>query len=259
MDESYRGTYRSSAMVMDYPGGAYACYGPSGAMYPPVCFGQTPPGRVRVVGWSWTGLTPSGQTPHLWAIVNLVGQYADGTFTITGPVTQGTATDPFPGRRWPLSTPCPTPAEGRAPVRPSVATLDASDLAATYAKAQNGFGAMWVDERNPAGVPYSRPYDPLTFVLNISTTGDTAALEHGIRQIWGGALCVSHTDHSAEQLQQVKAALEKDPLAVRVVTEEQTGQVRLEVLRATYQEQQKLDTQFGAGTVRLYGWLEPTS
>jgi hypothetical protein len=66
-------------------------------------------------------------------------------------------------------------------------------------------------------------------VLNLRFTGEPAGRERSVRQVWGGALCVSGAEHT-------EAAL-----------------VAVQQLR------QEVDRRYGAGTVILDGWLRPLS
>lgn len=78
-----------------------------------------------------------------------------------------------------------------------------------------------------------------------------------IREVWGGALCVSTAERTMAELQQVQRQLREFEGMLSSGIDEVTAQVGITVLVATEGLQQELDDRYGAGVVRLFGTLEP--
>jgi len=257
VDESYAGRYRTDAIVLNFgPTDARACFGPMTASVPPHCLSPGTSGWLELPGWSWKGLVPAGGST-LYGAFALVGHYGGSTFTLTEPAKPSTSAPLWLGRRPPMSSPCPEPTGGWTPVDPSRATADSWSLAAEHAQRETGFGASWIDERDPNGVPDNRLPDPKTFVLNVSTTGDLAAMQTAVRQIWGGALCVSRAAYTGVALANAQRALTNRPGILQIYLDGRTSQLEVTVIRATVQRQRELDREFGPGTIRQYGALAP--
>jgi hypothetical protein len=130
-----------------------------------------------------------------WGSYVLMGTWDGGRpllapeeFTLTEPAVADDGTVKRPASRFTaISTPCPQPAGGWRPVDPARATSSAFEAASRRAQAERGFGGLWTHQQNGKG----NANDPRKFVLNVTTTGDVAAMERKLREIWGGSMCVS--------------------------------------------------------------------
>jgi len=262
VDAGYGGRYRASGVVLQSrEHGPQLCLGSIATSLPPQC------GGPAIVGWSWTGLAHDDQRGTQWGSFTVVGRYDGTRFTLTQPAT---APDPtgsgFPASQ-DLTSPCPEPAGGWTPVNPATATDAALNAANDLAQKQKGFGMLWVDQHFPPGEspgpstespnPKAIPNDPTRIVLNISTTGDQAAMERAVRAVWGGNLCVSEAIRTDAELRRVQEAVTATPGFLMAGANGFTGQVEVTVIRATVQQQSAFDARFGAGVVRLTGVLAP--
>ena len=157
-----------------------------------------------------------------------------------------------------LVTPCPEPPEGWQPVDPGRATGKAFRDAMRRARATDGFGDLWIDQQiPPKQLTEWNSNDPKRFVLNIATTGDVGAMESGVREVWGGSLCVSQSPRSAAELAAIRRSLSEIPGLLTVGSNGRAGQVEVGLVLATEELQAKLDERYGEGAVRLFGQLEP--
>ncbi|MCA2230233.1 hypothetical protein [Nonomuraea aurantiaca] len=100
------------------------------------------------------------------------------------------------------TTQCPVPAGGWRAVDPAKATQPAMDAALQRAREAGDFGGAWIDQNYGDPPPTTaadfeaRGNDPKRLVLNVTFTGDPAARETWLREVWGGALCVGRVRHT---------------------------------------------------------------
>ena len=249
--DGYDGRFRTRATVLESPDlGPRLCYAVAES-YPPQCSG-TP-----IAGWDWSTVRAESAHGTTWGEYVVTGTYDGETFTLTEPAE--------PARGLPhaidddaLVTPCPAPAGGWRPVDPATATQAALEAAAREAEQADGYAGLWIDQRIPADeISEQNANNPKRFVLNIRTTGDVSVMEAAVRAVWGGSLCVSPAVRSAAQLDGIAQALPELPGLISKTSNEQTGQVWLDLVVARTSLQRDLDQRFGAGTVRLFGLLEP--
>ena len=257
VDDAYRGRYRAVGTVLEATGkGPQLCLGAIAASLPPQCSG---PG---IVGWSWQTIPHEQHGGTRWGSFVVVGRYDGTSFTLTEPATVPGAHDTQPLDQPQLDTPCPTPSGGWHPPDPATATYPAFETAFRVAGQQAGFGALWIDQQgalddgSTAGAT-AVANDPTHFVLNVTTTGDVAAMERVLRTVWGGSLCVTRARRTSAELARTRAALTGTPGMLSVSSDDRAGQVLLTVLRATSGLRRDLDHRFGAGAVRLTGALQP--
>lgn len=245
--------YTVTSTVMEAPGrGLQLCLGGIAESYPPQC------GGLELVGWDWDAVdgeeSASGST---WGSFTVVGTYDDETqtFTLTEPprAPEPVTQDPDPGVD--ISTPCPLPDSGWHVVDPATATDAAMSAAIQHARAQPDVGGVWVDQSiNPAAdaevIDEMAMNDPQRLVLNISFTGDLERHEAEIREIWGGALCVSEAPRSAAELERIVEELvgDDDRTYWWIGVSETEGVVNASV---TVDDglQSELDARYGEGVV----------
>ncbi len=210
-----------------------------------------------MIGWSWDAVLHAGVHGTRYGLYQVVGHFDGERFTLTEPATvlddapqrPPPAPDPFERRR---GTPCPPPAGGWRPVDPATATHEALQRLIEVAEADPGHSALWVDQNVPPGEVDQRDNNPARIIVNVATTGDTAALERRLRAVWGGALCVSRGARSVADL----ARIQQDIDVPRVLTARpnaRAGRLHLTVIRATTQLQADLDARYGPGSVNLIG------
>lgn len=131
-----------------------------------------------------------------------------------------------------------------------------------YARSRPTFGGAWVDQSiNPAlddePVDEARANDPTRLVLNLTFPDDVARHEEAIREMWGGALCVSEASVSAAELAEIRAQVEA---AVGELLFSSVDEVRGRVEVGVPVDgglQQRLDERYGSGVVEVRAQLRP--
>jgi len=247
--DGYDGRFRAVATVLESPEhGPQLCHTVMDS-YPPQCGG---PG---VSGWDWSAVAHESASGTRWGGYVLVGTFDGETFALTEPavVDDGSVERPQSDQAN-FATPCPEPAGGWSPVDPDRATDAAFQQAIRIAQAADGYGGLWVDQPTTGAEGAN---DPRRFVLNVTTTGDVAALQNAIREVWGGSLCVSPAVRDEATLLDVQNALSGDPGVMGSAPDITTGRLVVQVFVATSELQRTYDERYGAGTVRLEGVLIP--
>ena len=154
--------------------------------------------------------------------------------------------------------PCPEPDGGWAPPDPGTATQEALHQAIGLARSSQGFAGLWVDQGLPsAQLTEANANDPKRLVLVVTSTGDLAALEADLRDVWGGNLCVAPAGRSLAELRPALRAVGELPGPVSSGYDEVRHRVQATVIVATEQMQRDLDAEYGAGAVALSGVLVP--
>jgi hypothetical protein len=94
----------------------------------------------------------------------------------------------------------------------------------------------------------------------VHVTGDVAAAERDLREIWGGALCVSSAEHTQAELAAIQADIDETAEAIGLTsssTDVVTGVIRVEVVVDDGTLQADYDERFGPDRVVVTSWLVP--
>lgn len=246
--------YEVTATVLQAPDEpAMLCLGAILTSYPPQC------GTVPIPNWDWVAVDDEARAAGVtWGEWHLVGTFDGETFTLVDP-PEVPRSSPQPPRDEFLS-PCPEPAGGWRPVDPSRTTDGAMSEVLKAAKARPGFAGAWFDQldERPGG-----RNDPHRIVINAAFTGNLETHERALREIWGGALCVSHHDHTEERLREIQDELmggtaeEAGLLVLSAGVDVIDNVVALEVAVADPAAAAALDERYGEGVVRISGTLQP--
>jgi hypothetical protein len=230
--------------------------------YPPQC------GGPEVVGWDWDSVESESASGTTWGSYLVTGTWDGQRFTLTRPPApdDGSLTPELEAPD--LTSPCAEPAGGWQPADPATATQDSLAAALARAAAEPGYAGSWLDQSylDRAGeVDQSESEaaanDPSRLVLNLRFTGDLAQREQAIREVWGGALCLSGAAHTEAELLDIQQRLHQDlPDAVLGSgVDPVANAVVAQVLVADPGLQRELDDRYGEGTVIQDGWLRPAS
>lgn len=247
----------TGTVLQDHRHGPQLCMNVA-TSYPPQC------GGADVVGWDWKAVEFESSGETKWGEYRLVGTWDGKRLTLTEPPGKPAVRTPSSEDTAPKSTsPCPEPPEGWKPVDPRKATDEAMHAAMTRASTAPEFAGGWIDQGYlsklpPDAKPSEAANDPARYVLNLRFTGDLAGRERWIREVWGGALCVSGAEHSQAELTKIQNRLaeEVDGLqgsGISVVD----NRVEATVFVITDELQHTLDTRYGPGVVVLRGFLRP--
>ncbi|MFG6194680.1 hypothetical protein [Nonomuraea sp. JJY05] len=220
---------------------------------PPQC------GGPDVVGWDWNKVDHESQGGVKWGEYRVVGTWDGSRLTLTEP--PGAPRKAAPTQEEDLTSPCPAPEGGWRPVDPAKATQQALDRALARAGTAKEFAGAWIDRSQMKELPpeSTEADDPRRLVLNLKFTGDLSGREAWIREVWGGALCVSGAARSQSELEAIQREIEAE-LGDGLVSASPSvlrNQVTAQVWVATDEQRRDLDAKHGAGAVALNGVLRP--
>jgi len=243
--DGYDGRFRTWATVLDSPEhGPQLCHSVADS-YPPQC------GGPDIVGWDWAAVPAESANGTTWGGYLLVGTFDGATFTLTQPavVDDGTVRNPL-SSEVDFTAPCPEPSGGWRPVDVARTTGTLLREAMELAQGSAGHAGVWVDQKGPGN------NDPRQLVLVLRTTGDVGALEKLVREVWGGALCVTDARFTEAELLAAQATLSGEPGVSGSAVDSVGNRLELSVYVATEARQRDLDARFGVGAVRQLGLLE---
>jgi hypothetical protein len=138
------------------------------------------------------------------------------------------------------------------------ATREALETAVRRAQGSAHYAGSWLDngylERHGG-----EPNDPRRLVLNMAFTGDLEENERRIREVWGGALCVSPARYTETELVRIMETVTVGiPGGVSSgAVDTVANQVVVTVYFATDDLQHYLDARHGPGAVRAEGIFKP--
>ncbi|MFI7126529.1 hypothetical protein ACIBQ1_12615 [Nonomuraea sp. NPDC050153] len=222
---------------------------------PPQC------GGPDVVGWDWNKVDHESQGGVKWGEYRVVGTWDGARLTLTEP--PGAPAKAASARQVDFTSPCPAPDGGWRPVDPAKATQQAMEQAMSRAGAVEEFAGAWIDQSYMEGKPAESPEanDPLRLVLNLKFTGDLSGREAWIREVWGGALCVSGAARTEGELREIQREVEAE-LGGGLVSASSNvlrNQVDVLVWAATDEQRRGVEAEHGAGAVMLDSVLRPVA
>jgi hypothetical protein len=259
--------------VLDDGDGARLCLGAVLESYPPQC------GGPLLGGWGWDAYGGHYEEANgvRWGEFHVVGRYDGGGWDGTIEVSAVTPAADWDGERPPyqetsFDTPCPEPDGGWQVLDPDTTTHEHLDRAVAAAEGLDGYAGLWLDQSpNPAHARAQEPdvdwtddaeyamNDPMLLILNVQVTGDVAAAESALREVWGGMLCVSEAGRTEAELHAIQEAVGDTPDQLGAWSDSRTGQVHLEVMYDDGTLQATLDEEYGDGVVRVHSALVPAT
>lgn len=246
------GPYRASGTVLESPEhGPQLCHNVLTSL-PPQCAG------IELVGWDWAAVDgEESMNGTTWGEYQVTGTWDGARLTLTeppGPPSYEPAQTPDFG------TPCPEPAGGWQVIDPARTTDGTLNDAIIAANNRADFAGLWLDQPIRGTLSEANANDPTNLILNVRVTGEVAAAEADLREIWGGALCVTAAEFTEEELLGIQAEIGQDPGSINLLSsglDSQTGTIVVMValddgtLQATY------DLRYGPGVVKVVSWLRP--
>ncbi|MGP4109565.1 hypothetical protein ACTWP5_01435 [Streptomyces sp. 4N509B] len=149
--------------------------------------------------------------------------------------------------------PCARPEDGWIA---DPAKTDESDFAAVMRRAKEldtyaGAWSEYIDQEELAGENHPST-DPTNAIVVAAYTGDPAAHEAELRELWGGGLCLVGAEHTYEELNEVRDALTDEfPDIDNPVVDEPENVVRAMTPELTPELRAAVEERFGEGVVRL--------
>ncbi|WP_204016949.1 hypothetical protein [Sphaerimonospora thailandensis] len=252
--------YQADGFVLaDARHGPQLCAGVAFSM-PPQCAGPD------IVGWDWNTVDHDAQGGVRWGDYHVVGTWDGERLTLTEPPRPAKRPDAPPDRSDFIPSPCPEPIGGWRPVDPAKATDQAIDAAIDLAKKIPGYAGGWLDQSYLDEIEGYDPRDPIEgyandperLVLNLRFTGDPAVHEPAIREVWGGALCLSHAEQTRARLHAIQKRIEKEIKGLYSIgTDELKDHVDVGAWVVTEELRREVEERYGKGLVVLHSFLEP--
>lgn len=261
--------YETVATVLEGPdGGPFLCHAVDASL-PPQC------GGPEIVGWDWSQVTAETAADTTWGDYFLVGSWDGQRFHLAEPARLPEKADlkHLRTEESDFTTPCPEPEGGWTPVDPGTTTEEAMQEAMARARSAPDYAGSWLDQSYLDDIGgggdstdadladrEQAANDPARLVLNLRFTGDLAEREQDIREVWGGALCLTGAEHTERELLDIQQQLHADLDDVTSSgIDVRANAVTVQVLVATVALQADLDQRYGAGTVSVVGLLQPRS
>ncbi|ROO84462.1 hypothetical protein EDD29_1987 [Actinocorallia herbida] len=221
---------------------------------PPGCSG------ADVVGWDWNAVAHESRNAVKWGEYTVVGTWDGTRLTLTEP--PGEPRERVPDEPDPFASPCPVPDGGWRPVDPAKATERTLAAAMDVARRSPLFAGTWVDQSHLGDGPVTETEgnDPKRLVLNLRFTGDLQENERRVREVWGGALCVSPAAHTESELNAVQSRVHRDfPAAQGSGVDTVGNRVSVQFYVVTDDLRRELDAKYGPGVVHASGVLLPVT
>ena len=251
-------TTRSPMMVLDDGDGADLCLGAVQESLPPQCSGPD------LVGWDWADhegyYEDSGGVR--WGEFVVTGTFDGTDITVTEAVPATEWTGPAPATEVDFSSPCPEP-PGGWPSDP--VPVSAHDVVFQAAQRLPEYAGGWItqrDPRDPEEIDQTLADDPeagiLPPIVNIRVTGDPAAAEAQLREVWDGPLCVIPAERTETELRTIQDEVTTSAHGtLSSSVDVMTGTVDLGVTYDDGTLQAELDERYGEGVVRVHSALVP--
>lgn len=257
--------YQVRATVLQAPGtGPQLCNAVADS-YPPQC------GGPEVIGWDWDAVEAETASGTTWGSYLLTGSWDGERFTLTGPAEPDDGSLPRDAAEPDFTSLCPAPnGGGWAPLDPAITTQAGLEAAFALAAEDPGYAGGWIDQPGLRAQPdrgsdasalEEAANDPTRLVLNLRFTGNAGTREPAIRQVWGGALCLTGAARTETELLEIQQQLHQD-LPDRVLSsgvDVRANAVTAQMFVADPALQRDLDERYGPGAVILDGWLRPVS
>lgn len=247
--------YTATSTVLESPDhGPQLCLGVVNHSDPPQC------GGPDVIGWDWDAVEgEESKAGTTWGRYTVVGTWDGEALILTEPPSPAEVTDTPQRDEDPIGTPCPEPPGGWQVLDPSSTSDESLDAAISHANSQPTVGGVWMDQSiNPQPLEEGKANDPAKLILNVSFTDDLERHEDAIREIWGGALCVTEASFSIAELLEIRAEVEAvvSDLHLSSGIDEVAGQVEVTVA-VDEGFQDRFDERYGAGVVAVRAALRP--
>ena len=230
--------------------GPQLCLGAVAASLPPQC------GGPDLLGWDWAAVDgEESRNGTTWARLHVTVAVSGDDYTLvsSGPPREDVDRDPLPD----LTAPCPEPSGGWKPVDPERTTEPAFGAANAYVQAQPDAAGFWVDYISDGS---SEMADAGNMIAVARFTDDLSRHERELREVWGGALCVTDAEHTTTELRaimtELSAELGPSGRLLGVNDDEVANTVTVEV---TLDDglQREMDRRYGPGLVEVRGQLQP--
>ena len=241
--------------VLDDGDGPELCLGGVAESYPPQC------GGPRLVGFDWRD--HAGQFEQAngvrWGEFAVSGRFDGVSFEVDDVVPAALYDAVAPADDDRFATPCPEPEGGWRVLDAERTTAETMQATFERASGLEGYAGAWMDQsRNPASGGdggEEQMNDPAYVTVNVRVTGDVKAAEAELREVWGGALCVSLARHTEDELHRIQEELTELPGMLSSGSGD--DRVDVQVVHDDGSLQSWADATYGPGLVRISSALVP--
>ncbi|MEV0617968.1 hypothetical protein AB0I81_31910 [Nonomuraea sp. NPDC050404] len=222
---------------------------------PPQCHGPD------VLGWDWSKVEHESERGVKWGTYRVTGTWDGARLTLTEPPGEPDERKPPKEDGLGLDTPCPAPEGGWRVLDPARTTEKTMNRALERARTADDFAGAWLDRLAPMP-PHPEEQmevDAESYVINLRFTGDLAEREGWIREVWGGALCITAGQRTEAEMLAIQRRLEgvKDAGIVSTSANPITGKVVIGVWVADDGVRGRLEGEYGADAITVEGRLQP--
>lgn len=254
-------TTRGPVTVLDDGDGPELCLGGVLESYPPQC------GGPALVGWDWADHDGDHEQARgtRWGEFVVTGAFDGDTFTVRE-VVPGSGYDAPPSPDDDFETACPEP-DGGWVVDPDRVSETDYEAAMQAAGRLDDYAGSFVDTSRDPRTPEQVDQDfaagnddAAWWIVNVAVTGDPAAAEAAIREVWGGGVCVTTADVTYRELRRIQHAVTAARVPGFLGSGSEADAVELGVVHDDGSIQAWADDQFGEDRVVVRSALvEPGS
>ncbi|MEU7579957.1 hypothetical protein AB0B50_20435 [Streptomyces sp. NPDC041068] len=239
----------SATVLEDDKHGPQLCYNVLESL-PPQC------GGPDITDWDWTKVKSTTRNGTTWGAYDLVGTWDGKRFSLTAPAVATKQRARDQGEEDGEGIPC------RRPADPRKATENTYDQVFEVAESLPGYAGGWVTYLKGHPKTSEQRPDYRQLAVTFRFTGDPERHRGALRDVWGGALCLTSAQRTMTELKRIQRKLEEDVTDQHVLStgiDETKGRVDVEVILATPDVRKRLDDLYGKGATHVSGWLKPVT
>ena len=172
------------------------CLGAIAESYPPQCSG------IPITNWDWAPVKDTSESSGSvrWGSFAVTGAYDGETFEVTKEPMSSALYDPMPVDN-PFVTTCEEPEGGWAVVDDSKVGFEDQDAVYAAAAQLPNYAGSFLD------MNADQPDDASATIVNVLVTDDPEGAEKALREVWGGPLCVTVSEHTEAELVEIQDGL----------------------------------------------------
>lgn len=217
--------------------------------FPPQCSG-TP-----MADWDWAAHPEhDDESGTKWGSFALTGTFDGTTLAVTDAIPAALYDVASEAPEPEFATPCEPPEGGWGVIDAALTNGESMDATLNAAAGLSGYAGGWIDQPDFSG-DEADANDPTKLIINVAVTDDVAGAEATLREIWGGALCVSEAAYTEAELGELAMELQNLPGVTSSSAADDV--VQIGVLFDDGSLQSWVDSTYGDGRVEITSTLVP--